>query len=129
MAHYNAIIAVDFDGTVVTHAYPEIGEEIGAEEVLRELVQNGYKLILYTLRHGKELQQAIDWFRKRKIPLWGINNNPEQKRWSHSPKVYADLYIDDSAIGCPLQFIEGWERPAGGWTKVREELVRIGYLD
>lgn len=129
MTRCNAIIAIDFDGTVVTHAYPEIGEEIGAEEVLRELAQKGYRLILYTLRHGESLRQAVAWFRARKIPLWAVNENPEQRRWSQSPKVYADLYIDDSALGCPLQFIDGWERPAVDWRKVREELVCIGYLD
>lgn len=129
MTRHNAIIAIDFDGTVVTHAYPEIGEEIGAEEVLRELTEKGYRLILYTLRHGETLRQAVAWFRTRKIPLWAVNENPEQRRWSRSPKIYADLYIDDSALGCPLQFIDGWERPAVDWKKVRTKLVCIGFLD
>ena len=59
MAIRNALIAVDFDGTVVTHAYPEIGDDAGAVPVLKELTDNGCRLILYTMRHGKLLDDAI----------------------------------------------------------------------
>ena len=48
MAVRNATIAVDFDGTVVTHAYPHIGMDAGAVPVLRELVRNDCRLILLT---------------------------------------------------------------------------------
>ena len=58
MAIHDAIIAVDFDGTVVTHAYPYVGEDAGAVPVLRELVDNGCKLILYTMRSDKLLEAA-----------------------------------------------------------------------
>ena len=61
MAIRNALIAVDFDGTVVTHAYPEIGDDAGAVPVLKELTDNGCRLILYTMRHGKLLDDAIRW--------------------------------------------------------------------
>lgn len=44
------IIAVDFDGTCVTHEFPEVGKDIGAVPVLRELVEKGHKIILYTMR-------------------------------------------------------------------------------
>ena len=53
MAIREAIIAVDFDGTVVTHAYPHIGNDIGAVPVLRELIGNGCRVILYTMRSGR----------------------------------------------------------------------------
>ena len=91
MAIHHAVIAVDFDGTVVTHAYPEIGEDAGAVPVLKELVENGCRLILYSMRHGKLLDQAVAWFREKGIPLYAVNENPEQKRWTSSPKVHADL--------------------------------------
>ncbi len=39
------IIAVDFDGTCVTHDYPKVGMDIGATEVLKELVKEGHKLM------------------------------------------------------------------------------------
>ena len=69
MAIHNALIAVDFDGTVVTHAYPEIGDDAGAVAVLKELTDNGCRLILYTMRSGALLDKAVKWFRDREIPL------------------------------------------------------------
>ena len=95
------IIAVDFDGTCVKHKYPLIGEDIGAIPVLKELIDNGHQLILWTMRSGKELDEAIYWFETNEIPLYGINTNSEQSTWTSSPKCYAQLYIDDAALGCP----------------------------
>ena len=129
MAIRNAIIAVDFDGTVVTHAYPEIGEDAGAVPVLRELTGNGCRLILYTMRHGALLTEAVEWFRRHGIPLYAVHENPAQRRWTSSPKIPADLYIDDSNLGCPLRFAEGEKRPVADWTRIREQLVREGFLD
>jgi hypothetical protein len=57
------IIAIDFDGTCVTHEYPYIGKDIGAVPVLKELVSSGHQLILFTMRSGKELNDAI-WYSK-----------------------------------------------------------------
>ena len=112
MAIREAIIALDFDGTVVTHAYPEVGEDIGAVPVLKELVAQGDKLILWTMRHDQLLEDAVAWFRKHEIPLWAVNENPTQERWTTSPKIHADLVIDDSALGCPTCFLDGERRPA-----------------
>ena len=111
MAIHNALIAVDFDGTVVTHAYPEIGDDAGAVAVLKELTDNGCRLILYTMRSGALLDKAVKWFRDREIPLYAINENPSQQRWTSSPKIHADLYIDDSNLGCPIR---GRRETAGG---------------
>ena len=129
MAIHKAFIAVDFDGTMVTHDYPDIGNDIGAVPVLRELLDNGCRLILYTIRSGKLLDDAVAWFERNGLPLYGINENPSQKGWSSSPKVFADLYIDDSALGCPLKFEDGVKRPFVNWTKVRQQLVADGFLD
>ncbi len=96
------IFAIDFDGTVVTHEYPKIGKDIGAVPVLKELVKNGHKLILYTMRSDELLDDAVDWFEKNGIELYGVNENPSQKEWTNSPKVYAQIYIDDAALGCPI---------------------------
>lgn len=96
------IIAVDFDGTCVMHDYPKIGKDIGAVPVLKQLIGKGHKLILWTMRSGKELEEAVAWFKEKEIPLYGINENPTQKIWTSSPKVHADLYIDDAALGAPL---------------------------
>lgn len=129
MAIRNAIIAIDFDGTVVTHAYPAIGMDAGAVPVLEELIRNDCRLILYTMRSGTLLAQATAWFTERKIPLWAVNANPEQGRWTSSPKIHANLYIDDCNLGCPLRFIDGVPRPVADWVKIREQLVREGFLD
>ena len=102
MAIHNALIAVDFDGTVVTHAYPEIGDDAGAVAVLKELTDNGCRLILYTMRSGALLDKAVKWFRDREIPLYAINENPSQQRWTSSPKIHADgggLDQDPGAAG------------------------------
>lgn len=101
-------IVLDFDGTVVKHRYPAVGEDIGATPVLERLVKNGHKLLLNTMRSRNcegvdTLQPAIDWFASRDIPLYGVNENPMQKEWTASPKVYGNIYIDDSAIGAPLK--------------------------
>lgn len=129
MAITGATIALDFDGTVVTHAYPEVGEDIGAVPVLKELVKNNCRIILFTLRSDRLLDEALAWFEKNGIPIWAVNENPSQKRWTSSPKVQADLMIDDSALGCPLKFIDGVRRPAADWVRIREQLVKEGYLD
>lgn len=129
MAIQDAVIAIDFDGTVVTHTYPEVGDDVGAVPVLKELCKNGCRLILYTMRSGDLLDDAKAWFRKQGIPLYAVNENPHQQRWTKSPKVHADLYIDDSALGCPIRFIDGARRPVADWVKIREQLVKDGYLD
>ena len=122
------IIAIDFDGTCVTHEYPHVGMDIGAAPVLRELTDQGCKLILYTMRSGKLLKDAKAWFAENNIPLYAANENPEQKSWTSSPKVHADFYIDDAAVGCPLTFREDMRRPYVNWEKVRELLIRDGIL-
>jgi hypothetical protein len=123
------IIAVDFDGTCVEHDYPSVGMDVeGAVEVLRAIVAKRHRLILFTMRSGSKLDDAVKWFRDRKIELWGINENPEQREWTSSPKVYADLYIDDSAIGCPVRFIDGVRHPVVNWSKIKSILESDGIL-
>ena len=119
------VIAVDFDGTCVTHNFPDIGDEIGAAPVLSDLVEVGAKLILWTVRDGAHLAQAVDWFSKHRIPLWGVQNNPTQRQWSESRKVHADVFIDDLAFGAPLVHVED-ERPHIDWSVVREHFFGGG---
>lgn len=98
------IIAIDFDGTCVTHEYPKVGQDIGAIPILKELVKQKHQLILLTMRSGKELEDAIQWFKDNDIPLYSVNENPTQNDWTKSPKVLAHLYIDDAGLGVPLEF-------------------------
>ena len=133
------IIAIDFDGTVVTHNYPKVGHDIGAEIVLRKLVDKGHQLILWTMRHnsyvetddstGEELTEAIQWFSDNSITLYGVQRNPEQEAWTQSPKCYAQLYIDDAALGCPLIYDESVHpRPYADWVEIERWLVLNGIL-
>jgi hypothetical protein len=127
-------IVIDFDGTCVTHEFPAIGKEIGATPVLRELVDAGHRLILFTIRSNDKrknnhtLDEAVKWFHEREIPLYGIQIHPEQCLWTLSPKAYGDLYIDDAAIGCPLIISESDERPYVDWKTVRKLLEEKGLL-
>ena len=119
------IIAIDFDGTCVTHEYPRVGRDIGAIPILKQLVNAGHHLILYTMRSdfkGKQLTDAVNWFRDNNIPLYDINRNTTQFHWTTSPKVLADLYIDDAALGCPLCYSTTGERPYVDWIEVEKIL-------
>ncbi len=111
-------ICIDFDGTCVAHEYPRIGKDIGAVTVLQALTKFlGAKLILFTMRSGKELDEAVEWFKDHDIELYGIQTNPTQSRWTDSPKAYGQLYIDDAALGAPLIEEEGY-RPYIDWEAV-----------
>lgn len=122
------IIGVDFDGTCVTHEYPKIGKDIGAVGVLKWLVEQGHKIVLFTMRGNRsaDLGEAICWFADNGIPLYGINTNPTQKNWTNSPKAYCQLYIDDAALGCPLKFDATLsDRPFVDWAQVEVMLCGI----
>ena len=65
---------------------------------------NQYKSLSGEIIPSDTLQDAIDWFKENEIPLWGINENPKQKEWTLSPKIYANIYIDDASLGIPLKY-------------------------
>lgn len=118
------IIGVDFDETIVTHEYPEIGDPVpGALEVMKELSQKGHQLILWTMRSDEYLDEAVKYIKKNGIELFGVNKNPEQHTWTNSPKAYCQIYIDDAALGCPLtQYTGTNKRPFVDWKMVRKYL-------
>jgi hypothetical protein len=124
-------ICIDFDGTCVTHDFPETGKDIGAVPVLKELIANKHRLILFTMRSntikGSFLTDAVNWFKENDIELYGIQANPTQHTWTTSPKAYGHLFIDDAALGIPLVRNKG-DRPYVDWTKVRHMLVAQGYI-
>jgi hypothetical protein len=116
-------ICVDFDGTCVKHEYPNVGADIGAAPYLKKLSVLGNKIILFTMRDGDHLADAVSWFKENGIPLYGVNENPTQKEWTNSPKAYGQMYIDDAALGIPLLRDPGeHERPYVDWRKVGELL-------
>lgn len=119
------IIAVDFDGTITEHKFPDIGPEApNAFKWLKRFQELGAKLILWTMRsdgrkgegkaNGPVLTEAVEFCRSNGIEFWGVNTNPDQVSWTQSPKVYAHLYIDDAAAGCPLVYPKQG-RPCVDW--------------
>jgi hydroxymethylpyrimidine pyrophosphatase-like HAD family hydrolase len=96
------IIAVDFDGTIVDHEYPAIGKEkLFAFQTLKELEKLGARLILWTFRSGKELDEAVEYCRKNGIEFYAVNKNYPEEIFDEtiSRKINADIYIDDRNIG------------------------------
>lgn len=97
------LIAVDFDGTIVTHEYPKIGKELPfAIDTLKRLQSEfHHQLILWTMRDGKELEEAIEFCRARGLEFYAVNASyPEEVyELGMSRKVNADLFIDDRNLG------------------------------
>ncbi|MBS2212875.1 hydrolase [Carboxylicivirga mesophila] len=105
------LIAVDFDGTIVEHKYPAIGKErIFAFETLKSLQDKGHLLILWTIRTGKELDEAVEYCRKNGIDFYAVNRmHPEEEYTAGiSRKVNADLFIDDRNVGGFMGWGEIW---------------------
>lgn len=120
-------IAVDVDGTICTHAYPQLGDDIGAAPVLQRLVKAGHRIIVNTMRCDAALSDALAWFRKHEIPVYGVHKHPTQARWTSSPKCYAHIYLDDAALGAPLIYPDGG-RPYYDWLKAARMLEERGIL-
>ena len=118
----NIKIAVDFDGTIVEHQYPEIGKEkLFAFEALREMQKKGFKLILWTVRSGDKLEEAIEFCRNKGVEFYAVNKNyPEEViDEDFTRKLEVDIYIDDRNIGG----FPGW---SAVWQMLNpEEKVRI----
>ncbi len=96
-------IAIDFDGTIVEHRYPQIGPEIPfATDTLKMLMQERHRLILWTVREGKLLEEAVEWCRQRGVEFYAVNQDyPEEEKGDKgfSRKLKADLFIDDRNLG------------------------------
>lgn len=121
-------IAIDFDGTCVTHEYPYVGKDIGYVPVLQDLIDNGHQLILFTMRCDDKLLDAVEWFTNNGLKLYGIQYNPKQGNWTKSNKCYAQLYIDDAALGCPIMTGSISNRPFVNWFEVKQSLINMGLI-
>jgi hypothetical protein len=99
--------------------WPKIGEPVPmAIETNKEWVSRGMRIILWTVRDGQYLEDAVKYCEDAGIELYGINKHPNG--WSDSPKAYAHYYIDDMAVGCPLINYNGYK--VVDWAKVKELL-------
>ena len=98
------IIAVDFDGTIVEHIYPEIGQEVPfAIDTLKMLIKDQHRLILWSVREGALLDEAVEWCRARGVEFYAVNKDyPEEEKEKNnhfSRKLKADFFIDDRNVG------------------------------
>lgn len=111
-------IAIDFDGTIVEDKYPKIGKPlIFAFETLELLQKDGHRLILWTYRHGAELEEAVEFCRKKNIEFYAVNKSFPEEVFSESTrrKLNADIFIDDRNVGGFL-----------GWGKIYQLLSSNG---
>ncbi len=111
-------IAVDFDGTIVDHEYPEIGKpKLFAFETLKAIQDKGVLLILWTFRAGKELDEAVAFCKKNGVEFYAVNKNYPEEVYDDtiSRKINADIYIDDRNLGG----FPGW---SAVWQMLNPEL-------
>jgi hydroxymethylpyrimidine pyrophosphatase-like HAD family hydrolase len=112
LPHNHLIIAIDFDGTIVEDAYPKIGQPMMfAFDTMKKLQNEGHRLILWTYRNGKKLDEAVAFCKKNGIEFYAVNKNYPEEEFDGkiSRKIHADLFIDDRNIG---GFI--------GWTEIHK---------
>lgn len=110
------IIAVDFDGVLCQNKFPEIGPpNYDVISLVRELMDLGHEVVLWTTRNGDELTAAVEWCTDRGLHFCNVNgpapsNEAEyrDKYPTQSRKIYADMYIDDHNV----EFV-GAGRPCG----------------
>ncbi len=128
-------IAVDFDGTIVEHRYPEIGEEIPfAIDTLKMLIKDHHRLILWSVREGKLLDDAVNWCKERGVEFYAVNRDyPEEtldNNQHFSRKLKVDLWIDDRNIGGLPDWgtIYRMVRHHKTWEDIINEEVRNAHL-
>ena len=103
------IIAVDFDGTIVENRFPRIGKEISfAIETLKAFNKQGHQLILWTVRSGRQLEEAVAFCEERGVEFYAVNRSYPEEVFdeSLSRKINADIFIDDRNIGGMLSWGE-----------------------
>tara|TARA_R100001244_G_scaffold31540_1_gene30202 strand:+ start:1666 stop:2103 length:438 start_codon:yes stop_codon:yes gene_type:complete len=141
------IIGIDFDGTIVEHAFPLVGKAVPhALRVMKRLLANDHQLILWTMRSDipadsdlslvrenvteaqSTLDDALAYLMVNDVGLFGVNENPDQDDWSSSPKAYCHIYIDDAALGCPLMQPVKEKRPFVDWLAIEQILAHNGYF-
>lgn len=108
----NVKIAIDFDGTIVEHEYPEIGKEkLFAFQTMKELEKKGARLILWTFRIGNELDDAVEFCRKNGVEFYAVNKSYPEEIFDEtiSRKINADIYIDDKNVGGFPGWSEIWQ--------------------
>ena len=100
------IIAVDFDGTIVEDCYPAIGKERPfSTDTLKRLMLDGHQLMLWSVREGRLLDEAVEWCKNRGVVFHAVNGifleDPDEgaEHFHRSRKPQADVFIDDRNVG------------------------------
>ena len=126
------ILAIDFDGTIVEDQFPEVGKMIpGASEAINQLYADGYTIIIWSCRTGIKKTRAIEWLVMNGIKFHRFNESCPTNIALHggkdTRKVYANIYIDDAALGCPLIYNKNFHsRPYVDWVRVDKMLEEMG---
>lgn len=116
-------IAIDFDGTIVEHEYPRIGKPAeGAVYWIKKWKEAGATIMLWTMRSGPYLQEAVHYCTLKGIEFDAVNSDKQD--WTSSPKLYANVYIDDAAFGCPLKPTQSG-RPVVDWNVVGSQVYQL----
>lgn len=99
------VIALDVDSTLVTHAYPAMGADLGAIPWIKQALEENrdVRIMLNTMRDGHDLEAAKVWLEERGVPVWAMNTHPGQSQWTSSPKAYCHVNVDDRNVGVPLR--------------------------
>lgn len=93
------IIAVDYDHTLDFAGWPNVGKlDMDRVNKLIECKKNGHQLILWTCRSGKELDDAVNLLKENGLEFDAVNKNVKQYAHFESPKIVANVYIDDAAF-------------------------------
>ena len=118
------IIAVDFDGTIVEHKYPKIGSEIPfATDTLKMLIKDGHQLILWSVREGELLQEAVDWCHERGVDFWAVNKDyPEEEKEKNMERM--PIFNQDNTR--PEDEVEDEESGVLGKEESRSDLPADG---
>jgi len=122
-------IVVDFDGTLVENEYPDIGKpKLFAFETLKALQEKGFRLILWTVRSGKELDDAVAFCRSNGIEFYAVNRNYPEEEWDGSitRKIEADIFIDDRNLGGFVEWGRVWQLlfPGESDLEVEKQIVK-----
>lgn len=119
------IIAIDFDGTIVHDGYPGIGKpQLFAFDTLKKLQEDGHRLILWTYRHGKMLDEAVEFCKENGVEFYAVNSSFAGEQFDESQasrKINADFFVDDRLVGGFPGWGEIYHKISGKRSSVAEE--------
>lgn len=118
-------ILVDFDSTmIITDKFPNIiGENKPCVDIMKKWIDGGVGIILWTIRDGKTLDEAVSWCKSQGLELYGINENPTQSEWNGARKIYGVLRIDDANVGTKLIYDDKY-RPRVDWEYIDKNYTK-----